>query len=168
MYPDLAYNPTPKAGSSKAGAAAAAAGAKNPSTVGGVAKSAQGKNAGQGKSHTKGKKTAPSSAVAKSKSSASASTTQRQPRIIRKQPSRPPQPPKIPHIDDRLPLHSPVVAAGVAVSAVRRDVVAEREAKKNGGAGAGAGAGMQAITGGEEGKEAKAPKMKRIVVRGKR
>ena len=67
-------------------------------------------------------------------------------------------------MDDRLPLHSPVVHAGVAVSAVRRDVLAEREAKKKGTATPS----LMGAEDGKEGKEAKAPKVKRIMVRGKR
>ncbi|OCF45734.1 signal recognition particle subunit SRP19 [Kwoniella heveanensis CBS 569] len=87
-----------------------------------------------------------------------------------KLPSRPPLAPQpIPALDDRLPLHSPAVPAGVAVAAMKRDIEAEKEAKKKGannpllGAGPGGGSGE----GGAEGKD-KMPKMKRVVVRGKR
>jgi signal recognition particle subunit SRP19 len=60
-------------------------------------------------------------------------------------------------------LHSPVVPAGVALSAMKRDVEQERENKKKGIAmGPGPGA-----DDGKEGKE-KTPKVKRMVVRGKR
>lgn len=59
-------------------------------------------------------------------------------------------------LEDRLPLHSPIYPTGVAMSSITRDLENEKEAKKKGIAQAG-----------EEGKE-KAPKMKRVVVRGKR
>ncbi|WRT64620.1 uncharacterized protein IL334_001553 [Kwoniella shivajii] len=76
-----------------------------------------------------------------------------------KLPTRPPLAPQpIPTLDDRLPLHSPVVPAGVAVAAIKRDKESEKEAKKQG----------LSIAGGEESTKDKAPKMKRVVVRGKR
>ncbi|GMK58805.1 hypothetical protein CspeluHIS016_0602470 [Cutaneotrichosporon spelunceum] len=69
--------------------------------------------------------------------------------------TRPPAAPQPrPRMEDRLPVHSPTAATGVAVSAVKRDLEAEKEAKKKG------------LGAPEEG--AKAPKMKRIMVRGKR
>ncbi|WVQ98221.1 hypothetical protein IAU59_005344 [Kwoniella sp. CBS 9459] len=78
-----------------------------------------------------------------------------------KLPTRPPPAPQpIPALDDRLPLHSPAVPAGVAVAAMKRDIEAEKEAKKKGAGAGGSGEGG-------EGKE-KMPKMKRVVVRGKR
>ncbi|WWD21643.1 hypothetical protein CI109_106129 [Kwoniella shandongensis] len=80
-------------------------------------------------------------------------------------PTRPPLAPQpIPVIDDRLPLHSPVIPAGVAVAAIKRDKESEKEAKKKG-VGMGGGGGG-AIEDGE--KKEKQPKMKRVVVRGKR
>jgi signal recognition particle subunit SRP19 len=72
-------------------------------------------------------------------------------------PTRPPQPPHPrPPMEDRLPVHSPIVAAGVAVSALKRDLEAEKEQKKKG------------FLTGEEGGSTKQPKMKRVVVRGGR
>ncbi|EIW71120.1 hypothetical protein TREMEDRAFT_67581 [Tremella mesenterica DSM 1558] len=69
-------------------------------------------------------------------------------------PSRPPRAPQpVPTLEERLPLHSPMVPTGVAVAAVKREVEAEKENKKKG-----------LTMGGEE----KQPKMKRVVVRGKR
>jgi signal recognition particle subunit SRP19 len=59
----------------------------------------------------------------------------------------------VPPLDDRLPLHTPVAQTGVALAAVKRDIEVEKEAKKKG-------------VGGGEGE--KMPKMKRVVVRGKR
>ncbi|WWD07481.1 hypothetical protein V865_005582 [Kwoniella europaea PYCC6329] len=79
-----------------------------------------------------------------------------------KLPTRPPLAPQpIPVLDDRLPLHSPVVPAGVAVAAIKRDRDNEKEAKKKG----------LSLGGSEEGaagQKEKMPKMKRVVVRGKR
>lgn len=76
-------------------------------------------------------------------------------------PSRPPMAPyPYPSMEERLPLHSPLVEAGVAVSAVKRDLETEKENKKKG-----------LTLGGDDsgggGKE-KLPKMKRMVVRGGR
>jgi signal recognition particle subunit SRP19 len=65
----------------------------------------------------------------------------------------------IPHLDDRLPLHSPVVASGIAVAAVKREVDQAKEAKASGAG--------KALEGPKEGKEGKI-KMKKVVVRGKR
>ena len=73
---------------------------------------------------------------------------------LRPRPARAPDP--IPALEDRLPLHSPVYAAGVAVSSIKRDLENEKEAKKRG-----------IVHPGEEAKE-KTPKLKRVVVRGKR
>ncbi|WVN89295.1 uncharacterized protein L203_104516 [Cryptococcus depauperatus CBS 7841] len=71
-------------------------------------------------------------------------------------PTRPPLPPQpIPALDDRLPLHSPAVSAGVAVAAIKREKETEKERKKG------------VIEGGKA-TSGKAPKMKRMVVRGKR
>jgi len=73
--------------------------------------------------------------------------------------SRPPLVPHpIPPLDARLPLHSPLVPTGVAVSAVKRDLENEKEAKKKG----------ISMGAGAEGEKEKMPKMKRVVVRGKR
>jgi signal recognition particle subunit SRP19 len=66
----------------------------------------------------------------------------------------------LPSMEERYPLTSPALPTGVAVSSVKRDVEQERDAKKKGVAGAG----MGGIEGGA-GKEAKAPKMKKVVVR---
>ena len=85
-------------------------------------------------------------------------------------PPLPPQP--VLSLEQRLPLHSPLVATGIAVSSIKRDLETERENKKKGlTAGSGAGGGG----GGEEGSAEKGaggkdkqPKMKRMVVRGKR
>ncbi|KAL7419326.1 signal recognition particle subunit [Cryptotrichosporon argae] len=89
---------------------------------------------------------------------ASSSTKPVVPAAPRRLPTRaPPAPQPLPALDERLPLHSPIVATGVAVSAVKRDLEAEKEAKKKG-----------AIEGPGAGGEAKPPKMKRMVVRGKR
>ncbi|KAK4686413.1 signal recognition particle subunit SRP19, partial [Tremellales sp. Uapishka_1] len=80
------------------------------------------------------------------------------PRPPMKAPSKPPQPPQpVPSLDDRLPLHSPIVPAGVALSSIKRDLENEREAKKRG-----------VLPAAEEGGKDKTPKVKRMVVRGKR
>jgi hypothetical protein len=72
---------------------------------------------------------------------------------------RPPQPPHpLPSMEDRYPLNSPLLALGVAVEAVKRDVEQEIENKKKG-----IGAGM--LEGGEGKAQPKAPKMKKIMVR---
>ncbi|BEI83540.1 hypothetical protein CcaverHIS002_0401440 [Cutaneotrichosporon cavernicola] len=76
-------------------------------------------------------------------------------RVVAPFATRPPAAPlPLPRMDERLPVHSPTAATGVAVSSVKRDLEAEKEAMKKG------------IAPPEEG--AKAPKMKRIMVRGKR
>lgn len=73
-------------------------------------------------------------------------------------PTRPPQPPRpYPALDDRLPLHTPLASAGVAVEAVKRDLEAEKEQKKN-----------ALLAPSEEGAKEKQPKIKRMVVRGRR
>jgi signal recognition particle subunit SRP19 len=72
-------------------------------------------------------------------------------------PTRPPPAPRpFPALEDRLPVHSPMVEAGVAVSALQRDLEAEKEQKKQG------------LLAPEEGGKEKMPKMKRVVVRGGR
>ncbi|KAK8847553.1 hypothetical protein IAR55_005412 [Kwoniella newhampshirensis] len=117
----------------------------------------------------------PTSNTTKSKSkkakSSSSKSSKKAPANITKPPPPPPRlstrpplaPQPIPVIDDRLPLHSPVIPAGVAVAAIKREKETEKEAKKKG---VGAGGGGGAIEEGS-GKE-KAPKMKKVVVRGKR
>jgi signal recognition particle subunit SRP19 len=84
------------------------------------------------------------------------------PPMVRPSIHQPSQP--LPHIDDRLPLHSPVIATGIAVSAVKREVEQAKEAKANASStkaleGSGPGPGLN-----KDGK----PKMKKMVVRGKR
>ena len=75
-------------------------------------------------------------------------------------PSRPPRAPQpVPVLEARLPLHSPVVATGVAVASVKRDIEQEKENKKKG---------LTLGAGAAEGEKEKVPKMKRVVVRGKR
>ena len=93
-------------------------------------------------------KTKPSKAVSKSKAKQTASAPPR----TASRPLPPPNP--VPVLEDRLPLHSPVYPTGVALSSIKRDLENEKEAKKKG-----------VAPPGEEGKE-KAPKMKRVVVRG--
>lgn len=76
-------------------------------------------------------------------------------------PSRPPFPPQpYPVMEDRLPVYSPLHAAGVAVSAIKRDLEQEKENKKKG-------LSLGSTEDAGSGKE-KAPKMKRVVVRGRR
>ena len=75
-------------------------------------------------------------------------------------PSRPDPPPQpVPALEDRLPLHSPVHPAGVAVASIKRDLETEKENKKKG-----IPAGGEVGSGGQP----KQLKMKRMVVRGKR
>ncbi|WVR04754.1 hypothetical protein IAU60_001765 [Kwoniella sp. DSM 27419] len=100
----------------------------------------------------------------KGKSKASGSNSKKEtanPVVPIKLPTRPPLAPQpLPTLDDRLPLHSPVVPAGVAVAAIKRDIDSEKEAKKKG---------LPAVGGAEgEGGKDKMPKMKRVMVRGKR
>ena len=72
---------------------------------------------------------------------------------------RPPQPPHpLPTMEDRYPLNSPLLALGVAVEAVKRDVEQEIENKKKG-----IGAGL--VEGAEGKAQPKAPKMKKSMVR---
>jgi hypothetical protein len=72
-------------------------------------------------------------------------------------PSQPPQP--YPSIDDRFPLNSPMVALGVAVEAVKRDIAQEKEQAKNAPVG-------QIASGDGEGKgQPKQPKMKKVMIR---
>lgn len=97
---------------------------------------------------------APAAPVQKSKKGKGKAATATKP-VVR-HPTRAPRPPQpLPAMDDRLPLHTPVAAAGVALSALKRDLEQAKEQKKN-----------KPIGGGEEG--GKQPKMKRVVVRGKR
>ena len=91
------------------------------------------------------------------KSKKSTDTKTRQPKKLRTRPPIPPQPTL--KLEDRLPLHSPLIQTGIAVSSIKRDLDQEKEAKKNAIA-------APAEEGGKEG--AKQPKMKRIMVRGKR
>lgn len=89
----------------------------------------------------------------------------------RKTAGQPPQP--LPPFEERFPINSPAVGLGVAVQAVRRDIEQEREKKRNaiaegkkaGGGGGGKGGNSSART---DGKEAKPPKMKKMVVRARR
>lgn len=140
--PSLAYKPTPKIARKsytfplkvKANAKAVPANAKSQPT--------------------------PNAKSGKASSSATRPTARRHPYG----PPRPPRPTHIPPLDDRLPLHSPVVQTGVAVASVKRELETEKENKRKGiGAGVGAG-GEEKAEGGKE----KAPKIKRMVVRGKR
>lgn len=81
------------------------------------------------------------------------------PKVTKRLRTRPPIPPQPTlKLEERLPLHSPLIQTGIAVSSIKRDLDQEKESKKN------------AIAAPEEGKEggAKQPKMKRIMVRGKR
>jgi signal recognition particle subunit SRP19 len=91
------------------------------------------------------------------KSKKSTDTKTRQPKKLRTRPPIPPQPTL--KLEDRLPLHSPLIQTGIAVSSIKRDLDQEKEAKKNAIA-------SPAEEGGKEG--GKQPKMKRIMVRGKR
>jgi signal recognition particle subunit SRP19 len=108
----------------------------------------------------KQKSTSAGDVVSKSKKSKKSTDTQaktRQPKKLRTRPPNPPQPTL--KLEDRLPLHSPLIQTGIAVSSIKRDLDQEKEAKKNAIA-------APAEEGGKEG--AKQPKMKRIMVRGKR
>ncbi|WWC86735.1 uncharacterized protein L201_001613 [Kwoniella dendrophila CBS 6074] len=88
--------------------------------------------------------------------------------LSNKLPTRPPLAPQpVPILDDRLPLHSPIVPAGVAVAAIKRDKDNEKEAKKSGGGANNLVLGSSSANEEGSGKE-KMPKMKRVVVRGKR
>lgn len=96
---------------------------------------------------------APKAKKAKGKGPAAAAAAAHRPAA--RHPTRAPRPPMpLPAMDDRLPLHTPVAAAGVALSALKRDLEQAKEQKKN-----------KPVAGPEEGKQ---PKMKRVVVRGKR
>ena len=107
---------------------------------------------------TKPKPKAAAEPVSKSnKKSKKSETKTRQPKKLRTRPPIPPQPTL--KLEDRLPLHSPLIQTGIAVSSIKRDLDQEKEAKKNAIA-------APAEEGGKEG--AKQPKMKRIMVRGKR
>ncbi|KAG7562882.1 hypothetical protein FFLO_01711 [Filobasidium floriforme] len=75
---------------------------------------------------------------------------------------RPPRPPHpYPSMEDRFPLNSPLLALGVAVEAVKRDVEQEKENLKKGIGAPGGGAGAD----GEGKGQPKMPKMKKIMVR---
>ncbi|KAL1405272.1 signal recognition particle subunit [Vanrija albida] len=79
-------------------------------------------------------------------------------------PSRPPAAPfPFPAQDERLPIHSPTASTGVAVNAVKRDLETEKENKKKGITSGLGGGGDDAAPAKE-----KQPKMKRMVVRGRR
>ncbi|OWZ62676.1 hypothetical protein AYX14_04029 [Cryptococcus neoformans] len=89
------------------------------------------------------------------KSKAKVKQSSKAPRPIVKLPTRPPLPPvPVPNPDDRLPFNSPLIPMGVIIAAIKREKAEEKEKKK--------------VGGGEGTGEAKAPKMKKIVVRGKR
>lgn len=64
-------------------------------------------------------------------------------------------------MEDRFPLNSPLLALGVAVEAVKRDVEQEKENLKRGIGAPGAGPGAD----GEGKAQPKMPKMKKIMVR---
>lgn len=81
---------------------------------------------------------------------------------VRKPTQAPDAPRPFPALDARLPLHSPLVEAGVALSAVKRDLENDKDLKKKGLLGGNAGGAS------EEGGKEKMPKMKRVVVRGGR
>jgi len=103
------------------------------------------------------KPAAADSTVPKSKKKSKGDSKARITKRLRTRPPIPPQPTL--KLEDRLPLHSPLIQTGIAVSSIKRDLDQEKEAKKN------------AIASPEEGKEggaAKQPKMKRVMVRGKR
>lgn len=96
---------------------------------------------------------------AKSSNSTATNTSRPTPSKPTKLGPRPPQPPHpLPSMEDRYPLNSPLLALGVAVEAVKRDVEQENENKKKG-----IGAGL--VEGGEGKAQPKAPKMKKIMVR---
>jgi len=85
-------------------------------------------------------------------------------RPIKKVRTRPPIPPQpVLALEERLPLHSPLVQTGIALSSIKRDLDNEKEQKKKA---LTAGSGDDA--GGAAGGKDKQPKMKRVVVRGKR
>lgn len=106
---------------------------------------------------TKSKSKPAAEPVSKNKKAKKSDTKTRQPKKLRTRPPNPPQPTL--KLEDRLPLHSPLIQTGIAVSSIKRDLDQEKEAKKNAIA-------APAEEGGKEG--GKQPKMKRIMVRGKR
>ena len=85
--------------------------------------------------------------------------------LVKRLRTRPPPPPpqSLLPLDQRLPLHSPLAETGIAVSSIKRDLETEKENKKKGITGGAGDEGAGAAGGG-----AKEPKMKRVVVRGKR
>jgi len=86
-------------------------------------------------------------------------------RPIKKVRTRPPIPPQpVLALEERLPLHSPLVETGIALSSIKRDLDNEKEQKKK----ALTGGGSAEDAGGAAGGKEKQPKMKRVVVRGKR
>jgi len=86
-------------------------------------------------------------------------------RPIKKVRTRPPIPPQpVLALEERLPLHSPLVQTGIAISSIKRDLDNEKEQKKK----ALTGGGSAEDAGGAAGGKDKQPKMKRVVVRGKR
>jgi signal recognition particle subunit SRP19 len=97
------------------------------------------------------------------KSKKANSSTKQQPKKRQRLRTRPPIPPQpVISLEERLPLHSPIVHTGIAVSSIKRDLDNEKEQKKKG---------ITAGTGEEGGGtpvKDKQPKMKRMVVRGKR
>lgn len=117
------------------------------------------------KSNTKSEpKAAPKSNSKKNKASSS-STTKPPPKKLRTRPPLPPQP--VLGVEERLPLHSPLAHTGIAVSSIKRDLDNEKEEKKKAISGGGGGGGEDGTGTGTPGKD-KQPKMKRMVVRGKR
>jgi signal recognition particle subunit SRP19 len=101
----------------------------------------------------------------KNKASSSSSTTKPPPKKLRTRTPLPPQP--VLGVEERLPLHSPLAHTGIAVSSIKRDLDNEKEEKKKAISGGGGGAGEDGTVTGTPGKD-KQPKMKRMVVRGKR
>jgi len=86
-------------------------------------------------------------------------------RSIKKVRTRPPIPPQpVLALEERLPLHSPLVQTGIALSSIKRDLDNEKEQKKKALTGGGSAEDASGAAGGKE----KQPKMKRVVVRGKR
>jgi len=107
---------------------------------------------------------APKSNSKKNKASSS-STTKPPSKKLRTRPPLPPQP--VLGVEERLPLHSPLAHTGIAVSSIKRDLDNEKEEKKKAISGGGGGGGEDGTGTGTPGKD-KQPKMKRMVVRGKR
>jgi signal recognition particle subunit SRP19 len=137
--PSLAYKPIPKS-------AEKAAAAAQPPAAPSSSKSA------------KKTKSLPAPAGKSGKTQATTKAARRHPYG----PPRPPRPSAVPPLDDRLPLHTPVAQTGVAVASVKREIETEKENKRKGISGAGMGEEKP------EGAKEKVPKVKRMVVRGKR